>query len=148
MTLPWKILAAIVLLGGAFGAGWFARSPEVITKIETQVKTVEVEKIITRTVRVTETRPDNSSTVTETTDTTSNTTNTVKDKTNTTQPVAAATVARSKWSLGVAWMPSFRDPTWIPAVGEVGWRAAGPVWVTGGYEFKHNQALIGLRVEW
>lgn len=151
MTWLYRIAAGLALLAAAFAAGWFSRPP--VVKTETKVQTVEVEKEVVKTVTRVVTKPDGTVTKeTEQTRTADNTTTTDrKEKTKEPakpSPVAIGTVARRNWSVGVQWQPEWREPSWRPSVGEVGYRAAGDFWITGAYDWKNNHALVGVRYEW
>jgi hypothetical protein len=144
MNIVSKVLAGIGLLATAFAAGWFSRPPVV----QTETKIVTVEKEVVKTVKEVVTKPDGTTTTTETSETTKDTSTTTKDKTKDTPPapVAVATVRRD-WSVGIAWQPDWRDRTWLPAQGEVGYRVFADAWVVGAYNWKENHALLGVRWE-
>jgi len=148
-----------------FACGWYARGKETqivdrpVTKIVTQVvehtNTVvqQVDHVVTKTVVVKVTEPGKPATETTTTTTTADdTVHTQKatqaaTTTTTTTPRVGSDVAQRNYSVGVQWAPDWRDRTWVPSVFEVGYRVWEPLWVTGGYDVKNKQALVGLRVE-
>jgi hypothetical protein len=148
MTWVYRIAAGLALLATAFAGGWFARPP--VVKTETKVQTQVVEKEVVRTVVRTIRAPDG--TTTTETETTANTnTTTTSNNTNQTKGptanVAAGTVARRNWSVGVQWQPDWKDRTWVPAAAEVGYRVTADLWLTGAYNWKENAALVGVRWE-
>jgi hypothetical protein len=148
MNIVTKILAGLGLLAVAFAAGWLSREPEVQVQVETKTETkvVEVEKVVTKIVKETATKPDGTTTTTETTTTTADTT-TTKEKDKTKPQPAPVAAAKRDWSVGVQWRPDFKDPTWVPASATVGYRVTGPVWAEAGVNFKDRAAIVGVRVE-
>jgi hypothetical protein len=144
MTTRVKVLAGLLLLVTAFAAGWMTRPP--VVKVETKIQTIE--KVITKTIVKTVTDPKTGE-VTETTETITDSTTTTDQNTTTKPPtaVAAGTVARRNWSVGVSWQPDWKDRTWVPAQGEVGYRVFADAWVVGAYNWKENAALLGVRYE-
>jgi hypothetical protein len=152
MSWAYRILAALVLLGGAFAAGWLSRPPKIETKTEviTKVEQVEVEKEVVREVKVVESKPDGTTTTTTTTESTKDTKTTSetrgKDKTTKPAPVAAV-AAQPSYSLGVQWRPDFSDPSWQTTTITAGYRVAGPLWVEAGYDLGQKAVVVGARVE-
>lgn len=150
MTILYRVLAGLVLLAGAFAAGWFTRPPVIVTKVETKVQTVETEKVVTKVITKIVVDPKTGeTTTTETKETVADTTTKTDEKSKTQQPtkLAVATISRRDWSVGVQWQPDWKDRTWVPAASEVGYRAVADLWVTGSYNFKEQHFLIGLRYE-
>lgn len=153
MTILYRVLAGLVLLGGAFAAGWWSRPPVTVTKVETKVQTIETEKVITKVVTKIVVDPKTGETTTTETKETTADTKTVSDEKSKsqTQPnkLATATVSRRDWSVGLKWQPDWReDNKWMPSVGEVGYRAVADLWITAAYDWKNNHALLGVRWEW
>lgn len=146
MNIVAKIGAGLGLLATAFVAGWLSRTPAV--RVETKTKTVEVEKVVTKTVVQVVKAPDGTTTTTTTKESTKDATTTVKDKVKDTpvSPVAVGAVRRD-WSVGVQWRPRPDDFGWQPAGASIGYRVTGPVWAEAGVDWKSGAAIVGVRVE-
>ena len=156
-----RVAAACAAAFLLFAGGWYARGKETqildrpVTKIVTQVvehtNTQVVDHVVTKVVHVVEKDPTQPTKVIETTTTTTDgTVHTQQQQATTTTtvtPHVGSDVARRDYSVGVQWAPDWRDRTWVPSVFEVGYRVWEPLWVTGGYDVKNKQALVGLRVE-
>lgn len=144
MNIITKAALALLLATGCFAAGWFSRDPSVITKTDTKIEYKDRVQTITKTVFVKETKPDGTVTETTTTDAKSDSKSTTKQPT----PQVAQAVVRKDWSIGVQWRPDFRDPTWVPAGGSVGYRVVSDLWVDAAVTVdKQPGLLVGLRWE-
>jgi methyl coenzyme M reductase subunit C-like uncharacterized protein (methanogenesis marker protein 7) len=128
---------ALSLMGGSFYAGYRFKKPTQITV--TQQVDKEVEKEVIKTVRETVTQPGGTVVVRETV---------VQDRVvDKVKQVSVPTPVPLKrdWSVGLNWEPLALD--YKPVGVEVGWRAVGDVWLTGGANWKRGEVLAGLRVE-
>ncbi len=134
------------LVGGAIGWCVARRGLSPTPAQIVEVETIQ-EKVVTKTVTVKEAAPDGTTKETVTTTSTADTTKKSSEP-KAVQPVSvSAGAVRADWSLGVSWQPDWRDRTWIPAQGEVGYRVVSDFWVTGAYNWKEQHALLGLRYE-
>lgn len=128
------LFVGLLLMGGAFYAGYRYRKPEIVTQIEVK----EVEKVVTKTVTETVVKPGGERVVTETV---------VQEKdviVNKPVLIPAPTLPRPNWSLGVLWDPTTaRD--YMPAGAELGYRIGGDFWVTGTGNWQEPSVLIGIR---
>lgn len=139
MGIPYKILVALVLLGGAFVSGYYTRSPN--TVVETKLEIKEVEKVITKRITEKETKPDG--TVKETT--TENISE-VTTKKSDEKKVAQIVPQEAQYIIGVQWGLS-RDMDYVPDQVQVGRRVIGSIFGTAGYSLQHKQVLVGIQVE-
>jgi len=143
-----KLLIVLGLLVASFAGGYFSRTPETVTKVETKTDTVTVDRVVTKVITVKETSPDKAVKETTTTEVTTDKTvkqvEKVKDKQAT--PTLAAK-ARSDYSLGLKWRPDWRDLDWKPTGSELGYRALGDFWVTAEYDWVAKSGALGLRYE-
>jgi hypothetical protein len=131
------IVGIISILLGAFLG--YRLSP---TKTITQqvVKTVEVEKVVTKKIVVSkETRPDGSTVEkTESTDI-------VMDKTADKQAVVPMAIKRTEWALGLDWSTG----GYLPIGASVDRRLAGDWWLSAGALWKDKPLLtLGVRYEY
>lgn len=146
MNIATKALISLAVMGGCFAAGYLTRvpaAPKTITKIEV----VEKEKIVTKVVTVTETRPDGSTTTTETAQTTSDS-QTVTESKQAEKPVPAVSpTLHLRYSIGVQWTPRLNEDFYKPTGVELGYRALGNLWTTAGYDWRDKSVTLGVRVE-
>jgi hypothetical protein len=137
-----KAGAGLALLAAAFVAGYLWRKPEAIV----QTKVQEVEKIVTKVVKVTVKEPNGSTTETTTTEATEDkTTNSAAPA----QPVATVRPTfATKYSLALTWTPRWDPDDWYKPTGaELGWRVHNTLWLTTGYDWHTHSVLVGARLE-
>jgi hypothetical protein len=142
-----KSLALAVLVGAiSFGGGWYSRplpAPEVITNTQIQ----EVEKVVTKTVKVKEKTPDGATKETTTTTVAQDSSKVAASKAA--EPVAPGPAAvRPDWSVGLVITPRAAEDWYSPSGVEIGRRVFGDLWMTGSYSWLNKQATIGVRYEW
>ncbi len=141
------ILNSLVSFALGFGASEIRRDPEPIVVdrvVETQGKTVVVEKIVTKTIK-----PDG--TVVEQ----------VREREKTAEvktrkeehkslPPPPSLHPTSQYSLDLRYQPAFdRAPSWKDSQVVVGARLGSTgLWGTIGYDLKYKQVSIGIRYEW
>lgn len=69
-------------------------------------------------------------------------------KTSETEALAPAGAA---WSLGLSYSPltALRGSPYAPSnfTPEIGWRVAGPLWITAAYHFDSHTPTVGIRIE-
>jgi hypothetical protein len=147
MNFIYKAGVALVAAAGFFFGGYFYRGqtpPQIITK--TEIK--EVEKVVTKTVIVKETKPDGTTTTTETTEVEKDKTS-VTDKDKTTKPLSPVSPGvHLRYSVGVNWTPKIDadvyKPTGITAARRLG---DTNMWGTSGYDWNTKAMSVGLRVD-
>lgn len=73
-----------------------------------------------------------------------------KDTAKATEHVSTPSPAKTRYSLGLDYLPSFsRAPSWRDTRAEFGARLGDSnVWAIGSYDLQNKQASIGLRYEW
>jgi hypothetical protein len=147
MNIATKIVVALVVMAGCFAAGFFARKPGVRTETVVQTQIQEVERVVTKTVTEKVVTPDGTAKETVTTTTTQDSSKVAAERAPSESVPAMSLSVRPRWSLGMSWQPDFRDLTWRPAQGEVGYRVVGDLWVTGAYNWQEQHALVGVRWE-
>lgn len=136
----WVLLIVGSCSGGFYAAKKFYKPSESLTQQETKVN--KTTKTKTKTT-VTTQEPDGT-VITETKEEE----NTTKENTESTDK--PLTVKRKpKYSVDVSYLPSLTDKPSIKDVEvEAGFRLNdSDAWVTSGYDVKHNQLKIGVRVE-
>lgn len=143
----WPYLVCLAL---GFATCWYTRPATVCPAtvdetVQSQTmkrEVVTVDRIVTRTVK-----PDG--TVVERQEDKQQTLHQDKVKTDTEVQVAV-TPSRTRYSLGLDYLPSFSvSPSWRDTQLEAGARLGdSDAWAIGGYDFKYKQAFIGLRYEW
>lgn len=147
MSWLYKVGLGLLVLVGSFASGYLYRGatpPQVITQIEEKI----VEKVVIKTVKVTENRPDGSSTTTETTETQEDSTQ-VTDTSTPSQPVpnVHSGVYLPQYSVGVNWTPRLSEDAFKPTGMEVGYRVLGNMWGTAGFDWRTKEATVGVRVD-
>lgn len=146
MNIITRLALALLLAAGCYCAGWFTRTPEVVTKTNVEVQTVYRDRVQVQTkiVTIKETKPDGTVTETTTTEAKTDSKSSIKEK-----PVQVAqAVVRKDWSVGVVYRPDFRDPTWAPAGASVGYRVLGDLWIDGTMTVDAQPSfLLGVRYE-
>lgn len=149
MTLGTRLVMILVASTLVFSAGFYTAysqfKPETTTVYVPKVEVVEKEKIVTKIVKVKETKPDGTTTTTTTEEK-------VEDKVETSsqelpQPVPKFVPTYRDWSLGVAFVPRLDKEAFKPTALQLGYRVAGPVWAVGEYDWRNHEARLGVRLE-
>lgn len=150
MTLPYKLLAALIMFLSAFGIGYWKGSGQVVEKIvkeQGETKTIVQDHIITKTIVR---NPDGT-----TTETTKDETIAKQEETHTSK-VATETGPNSagaggRYKLGLQyWAGSSSDilrPTdWKSQLGiQAGYNVFGPIWIDGEIRpWGHKEAALGF----
>jgi hypothetical protein len=137
----WVLLIVGSCSGGFYAAKRFYKPSESLTQQETKVnKSTKTKTKITTTTQ----QPDGT-TVTETKEEE----NSTKENSETSDKPSDITKRKSKYSVDVSYLPSIDTKPSIKDVEvEVGFRLNdSDAWVTSGYDVKHNQLKVGVRVE-
>ena len=136
-------LAAILFAAGAT-VGWKLKpTPAPIVQIK------EVEKVVIKIVKVTETKPDGSSTTTETSSTETVSTETT-DSEPTPKPVSGSpsAVRLARYSAELDWTLQMNEDVYKPTGAFFARRISDTnAWVGAGYDWRTKEARVGLRVD-
>ena len=161
MSLPYKILAIIVVLCTTFGiAYWEGRNsvaPEIQTVIQKEKADTQIvyrDRIVTVTKVITK-KPDGTTTETDTTKTEESNKETDKevDTSTDSKQIVPTNLEPPKYSLGVRYIAEYKDLFPAPTggslanwEGSLGYRVIGPAWldVSAG----EKRLGLGIRIEW
>jgi hypothetical protein len=150
--IPYKLPLAAVLAAFFFALGWFTKPvpPLVAAKTEVQheVQVKVVDRVVTKTVTVVERKPNGATKTTRAVEVTQVQARTegTKDRRSEVVDKLHPNRADKNWSIAGAWEVQRLD-TYRPVAAEIGYRVGGPVWVTGSWNWRTHQPLVGLRLE-
>lgn len=146
MNLAVKVLLGLLLLAGSFYAGYWYKDPATVIRWKTKTEIKEIEKVIT--VRVTETthKPDGTSTEKVTEKITANTETKSKDNQNK-QIEIAPPKPLNRFAVGLNFSPRLTTPYLVPNAVSGDLRVVENLWLTGMYNWSHQEILVGLRME-